>query len=83
MRLVRVVILLLVLLLLSGCFRPQVIRHPDAPMLVTGARRGYLRVSVYDKINNRMIDAGWVRGSDVEGWTVSRYDWETYLHDRR
>jgi hypothetical protein len=74
--------LIVALLCVGGCFRPEVIRHPDAPMLVTGARRGYLRVSVFDRERRALVDAGWIRGTGVRGWTLSKYDWEGYVNGR-
>ena len=71
---------LLLIALLVGCTsgglaRTQIVRHPDAPMLITQAR-GTARVSVFDAQTRTLIDAGSVDLSTLEGWTISKYDWE-------
>jgi len=66
---------------LSSCgFTPnQVVRHPDAPMLITDSKDGYVRVSVYSKQENGLIDAGWVDLKTAQGWTIVKYDWEAFI----
>lgn len=69
---------------MSGCgglARDQVVKAPDAPMLIVEAR-GTARVSVYDAIENKMIDAGTVDLGTLNGWTVSRYDWEALMRKK-
>ena len=78
------------MVLLSGCTLfglegfepPRVVKHPDAPMLVLEAKGGYLRVAVYSKIGNEMIEAGWIPAEDAVGWTVSKYDWEKFIAEK-
>jgi hypothetical protein len=72
-------------IMLSGCGglqRDEVVKAPDAPMLIVKAK-GTARVSVYDAGENRMIDAGTVDLGTLEGWTVSRYEWEALINKRR
>ena len=60
----------------SGFMPDRIVRHPDAPMLVTESKGDWLRVSVYDSTEGSLIDAGWVETNETVGWTVSKYDWE-------
>ena len=72
---------------LSGCnlfggFRPaEVIKHPDAPILIAEVKNGYVRAYVYDKAKNEMTDFGWVQlnDSNAKGWSLLKYDWENYI----
>ncbi len=77
----RVVLISTLCLVASGCSlgglrRSEILKHPDAPMLIAEARGRYLRVFVYVKDEARLIEYGWVRASEVEGWTLTKYDWE-------
>jgi len=66
----------------GGLQRDQVVKAPDAPMLIIEAK-GTARVSVYDAEENRMIDAGTVDLGTLDGWTVSKYQWEELIGKRR
>lgn len=65
-----------------GGFRPaEVIKHPDAPILIAEVKNGYVRAYVYDKAKNEMTDYGWVQleNSNAKGWSLLKYDWENYI----
>jgi len=82
MRTLRILALLLSAMLASGCclFRPtNIVKHPDAPMLIGRTKRGYAEVSVYEKAGNRLIVFGWIRISEAHGWTLQKFDWEAHL----
>ncbi len=54
-----------------------VVMHPDAPMFITARSRSQVRVSVYSRADNKLVDYGWV---DVPvGWTLHKYDWEAFI----
>lgn len=79
-------VLVLAAAVATGCetFQPdRVIRHPDAPMLVTEVRGEWLRVSAYDMTDGMtdgaLIDTGWINTKDIEGWTIAKFDWATFL----
>ena len=76
--------LLLVAALVCGCFfRPtEVVKHPDAPMLILEAKRGFLRVAVYDKAQNQLIEYGWIGTRESKGWSLMKYDWDGYIARR-
>ena len=66
MRSIRNIILLLILLIaaggcnLLGGFRPaEVVKHPDAPLLIAEVKGEYIRAYVYDKEKNELTDFGW------------------------
>jgi len=66
----------------AGCalFRPPpIVRHPQTPVLITEVSGSKIKVAVYDRENNSMIDAGWTEISGYAGWTLAPYDWEDYL----
>lgn len=69
-------------LTLTGCQSPQIVKHPDAPMLVTGTGRNllrgeWIRVSVWSESEKNLIDYGNIPvGSELVGWTLVKYDWD-------
>lgn len=68
-----------------GGFRPaEVIKHPDAPILIAEAKGNYIRAYVYDKAKNEMTDFGWIRlnNSNARGWSLLKYDWENYILEK-
>lgn len=75
----------------GGCsllraFEPtEIVKHPDAPMQILEAKGNYVRVAVYDSVNNAMIEYGWVRMSNdkVQGWTLTKYDWEKFIKSKQ
>lgn len=70
-------------LAVSGCFAsPQMVRHPDAPMLILEGK-GSVAVAVYDRSRNEMVAVGEVDVKDLVGWTVHRYDWEQWIEKQR
>lgn len=77
---VAIRMLLILLLMTLAC--NSTVRHPNAPMLITGVSFGKVEVSVYDAENNRLIEAGTVSPSDLVGRTVSIYDWEAYIRSK-
>lgn len=85
-------ILFAAFLLQPGCnlvraFVPtEIVKHPDAPMQILEAKTNYLRVAVYDREDNQMIEFGWIETSSLKGWTLTKYDWEAVIireKDRR
>ncbi len=72
--------LLTLLISLSGCFGPRLVKHPDAPMLIEEVSWGRVSVAIYHRETNRMIHYGWV---DVEpGLTLRKFDWENYISQK-
>lgn len=70
---------------LFGGFRPaEVIKHPDAPVLIAEVKGSYIRAYVYDKAKNELTDFGWIRlsNSNAKGWTLLKYDWETFIEKK-
>lgn len=64
---------------LVGChgLKPvEVVKHPEAPMLVRESR-GQVKVAIYDKSGKKLIDYGWVEVP--VGWTLHQFDWEAFL----
>ena len=70
---------------LCGCFPkpPELIKHPDAPMLVLEIKGEYARVALYDKAENRLIEFGWISLQEYKGWTLTKYDWEAFIERNR
>jgi hypothetical protein len=80
----RLILAASVLLVASGCTlgglrRHEIVKHPDAPMLIAETRGRYARVFVYQKTEARLVEYGWVRMSKLEGWTLTKYDWEARI----
>lgn len=76
----RLVVAAIICLVASGCLgglrRSEILKHPDAPMYIAEARGRYVRVFVYVKADAKLVEYGWIRIADVEGWTLTKYDWE-------
>jgi hypothetical protein len=68
----------------GGLSRVDVVKAPDAPMVITGVSGRTVSVSVYDAGTNSLIEYdGPVRiDSSLEGWTISKFDWETFIRSR-
>lgn len=71
-------IMLSAIVSLSGCVsRNQIVKSPDVDMLVTGYSFGKVHVSACK--DGQMIDIGWVKCKDLEGWTLTKFDeWNLY-----
>lgn len=84
------IVFLFILLGGSGCslfggFRPaEVIKHPDAPVVIVQVKGSYIRAYVYDKAKNELTDFGWIQltDSNAKGWTLLKYDWEKFIEAR-
>ena len=73
-----IMILLITLLILwTGC-NHQIVKHPDSPMLITESGWRGIRVAIYSKAENKLIDYGWVKAPI--GKTIIEYDWEKYIN---
>lgn len=83
-----VCLLLVCLLAVPGCIgglkRDDVVKAPDAPMLITSVDGKKLGVSVYDSKTNALIeyDERITVSPQLEGWTLSKFDWEGLIRDR-
>jgi len=66
----------------GGLQRDELVKAPDAPMLIVKAK-GTARVAVYDATENTMVDAGTVDLGTLQGWTVSKYEWEALMQRRK
>lgn len=82
------VILIIFVLGSSGClggFAPtEIVKHPDAPMLINEARGDYVRVSLYSRACNCMVEYGWVEMDErLHGWTLTKTNWEAFIEGER
>jgi hypothetical protein len=76
--------------ILSGCnwfggFRPaEIIKHPDAPVLIAEVKGEYARGYVYDREKNELTDFGWFHldNASAASWTLMKYDWEAIIKRR-
>lgn len=59
---------------MGGLSAETLVKHPDTPMLVSRAK-GTVEVMVYDRASNEMVIFGEIDASDLEGWTLTKYDW--------
>lgn len=73
--------LILILITFTGCIWPfkqdPIVAHPDAPMFIM---EGKVRVAIYYKRDNKLIDYGWV---DAKGFTMRKYDWEKFIAKKK
>lgn len=50
----------------------------DAPLLVTEVGTFTVRVSAWDAEKKSLVDLGWMSKDEIEGRTISQFDWEEY-----
>ena len=71
--------LFIICFLLSSClggFSPrEVVRLPDAPVLINEIRGNYADVYGWSPEAGAMIRVGWVDLREYRGWTLSKFDW--------
>lgn len=70
---------------LFGGFRPaEIIKHPDAPVVIVEVKGSYIRAYVYDKVKNELTDFGWIQltNANAKGWTLQKFDWEKFIEAR-
>ena len=85
---IRFATLLILTTTLSSCVvgralaPEEIVKHPDAPMLILEVKGHYARVAVYDRNQNQMIEFGWVDLEENVGWTLHKFDWEKHVRDR-
>ena len=48
-------------------------------MLITEVKSKHVKVAIYAKEPNRLIEYGWVELEGLEGWTLTKYDWESFI----
>lgn len=72
----------MIALLLVGCKSDTIVRHPDAPVLITEVLgHGKVRASTYSEQERQLVDIGVV---DVPvGWTLSKFDWAAYVEKKK
>lgn len=83
----RIILSILLAATLSGCnwfggFRPpEIVKHPDAPVLIAEVKGNYIRGYVYDKAKNELTDFGWIKleNSNAVGWTLFKYNWDKVI----
>ncbi len=72
------ILLILLMIIWTGC-SSTIVKHPDAPMLITDSGWKGLRVAIYSKAENKLIDYGWI--NVPIGLTLIKYDWEKRTND--
>lgn len=66
----NVVVALMLLIALSGCVKPRIIKNPQALMIV---HEGKAQVSV--EVDGQLVEYGWIYLQ--EGWVIDpMFDWE-------
>ena len=80
-----IVISLLLSIAVAGCtsrMTTMVMPHPDAPLLIVDTFGPWIKVAVYDKDNNEMIEvSGWLKISDYKGRTLHKYNWDKVIQE--
>lgn len=80
-------ILILLMCSVTGCFDGlkgvKLIKHPDSPMLIQEIKGNKVRIAVYSKSRNTLLDYGWVElNENMIGWTIHKYDWDKLIKER-
>jgi hypothetical protein len=73
---------MLLLVSMTGCIEKDLlVKAPDAPMLIQESKGGYIRIAIYNSEENTLVDYGWIKVRELKGWTLSKYDWESFLKE--
>ena len=81
---ITITVVLIVIVMCTGCLpKPNIVKHPDSPMLIEEVRGSAAKVSVYDSANKRLIQYGWVELKELKGWTLHKYDWEKFIKRKK
>ena len=84
----KLALLSVLVLLFSGCFSFRglkeniIVKHPNAPMLIIETSSNAVRVAIYDKEENKLIEYGWIDAATLVGRTAVTYDWQTFIAKR-
>lgn len=70
-------LIFIILIILVGCNSVEVVKHPDASMLILEAS-GDARVAVYK--GGKLIEYGWVDMAELKGWTIHKFNWSEVLN---
>ena len=74
----------LVLLVVAGCgsiFKPTVVKHPDAPVVVVKSYGLFFKGALWDDEKHDLIPAGYFWFSDYKGWTICKINWDKKRQD--
>lgn len=75
-------------LMLIGCAgglrKTDIVKAPDAPMLITAVDGRRLTVSLYDSATNELIeyDERVTLDEQFKGWTLSKFNWEKLIREK-
>ncbi len=72
------------LTVMPGCFwtPTKLVAYPDSPAVITETKRGYVHLFLWSRERRKLVDYGWVKASDYEGWTLTKFDWEKYAKEQ-
>ena len=51
-------------------------------MLIIETSSNAVRVAIYDKEENKLIEYGWIDAATLVGRTAVTYDWQTFIAKR-
>ena len=85
MKPLHIALLLFSAIALDGCFFSprEVKRLPDAPVMIDEIRGNYALAFSYSPQLDAMVLIGWVDLREYKGWTFSKFDWASYIQERK
>ncbi len=60
----------------SGLKSVKIVKHPDSPFLIVDAKGDRVQIAIESNDEKKLIVWGWVRVSDLKGWTCTKYNWK-------
>jgi len=60
----------------SGLKSVKIVKHPDSPFLIVDAKGDRVQIAIESNDKKKLIVWGWVRISDLKGWTCTKYNWK-------
>ncbi len=66
----------------TGCFAREglksvkIVKHPDSSFLIVDVKGDKVQIAIESNDKTKLIIYGWVKVSDLTGWTCTKYNWE-------
>ena len=60
----------------SGLKSVKIVKHPDSSFLIVDAKGDRVQIAIESNDEKKLIVWGWVRVSDLKGWTCTKYNWK-------
>ena len=83
---IKLLPLSVIIIFMSGCFgglsRKEVVAAPNAPLYILEGK-GWVRVASHDPTTNSLVFVGKIPLQDLQGRTITNFDWSEELKNAR